>query len=435
MNVTHGRSRYPRRQDRLAGPVIEASLAIRDGAIFAVGAAEAMPAARETIRRRWPAHAARRDRRSRPFPRSRLSHKEDWATGTAGGRVRRRHDGLRHAEHASRPTATPRRWPRSTPSQRAKAYVDYRPLRLARRGHDRQRSGADRRRRHRLQALHGQHFRANLPSPPTGAMLEAFEVVAPTRASASRSTPKPTRSCPGAKRGCATPAASTRSRISRRGPAVVAVEAVGRAASSPNGPARAFTFCTSPRRTNCGRCAEAKARGVDITGETCPQYLLLVDRGLRPRRRRHPGQPARARAAQPGAAVGGVADGTIDMIATDHAPHTPEEKTRNDIWTVDCGFPGVETQMPLMLTEVARGRGSISRLRALERGEPGQALGALSAQRRDAAGRRRGPRDGRSRAQRSRSTTRPFNARENLALARSKGQPACRSTLWCAAVS
>ena len=54
-----------------------------------------------------------------------------------------------------------------------------------------------------------------------------------------------------------------------------------------------------------------------------------------------------------------LADGTIDLIATDHAPHTPEEKTRNDIWAVDCGFPGVETQMPLMLTEVNKGRMSI----------------------------------------------------------------------------
>jgi dihydroorotase len=53
-------------------------------------------------------------------------------------------------------------------------------------------------------------------------------------------------------------------------------------------------------------------------------------------------------------------DGTIDLIATDHAPHTPEEKTRNDIWTVDCGFPGVELQMPLMLTAVSDGRMSIS---------------------------------------------------------------------------
>jgi dihydroorotase len=56
---------------------------------------------------------------------------------------------------------------------------------------------------------------------------------------------------------------------------------------------------------------------------------------------------------------GALADGTIDLIATDHAPHTPEEKTRNDIWAVDCGFPGVETQMPLMLTEVNNGRLSI----------------------------------------------------------------------------
>src|SRR5204862_5217631 len=55
----------------------------------------------------------------------------------------------------------------------------------------------------------------------------------------------------------------------------------------------------------------------------------------------------------------GLMDGTIDMIATDHAPHTPEEKTRSDIWTVDCGFPGVETQMPLMLTEVVRRNASI----------------------------------------------------------------------------
>jgi len=49
-------------------------------------------------------------------------------------------------------------------------------------------------------------------------------------------------------------------------------------------------------------------------------------------------------------------EGVVDMIATDHAPHTPEEKTRNSIWQCDCGFPGVETQMPLMLTEVNRGR-------------------------------------------------------------------------------
>jgi len=53
-------------------------------------------------------------------------------------------------------------------------------------------------------------------------------------------------------------------------------------------------------------------------------------------------------------------DGTVDMIATDHAPHSVEEKTRENIWKVDCGFPGVETQMPLMLTEIKRGRATIN---------------------------------------------------------------------------
>ncbi len=52
--------------------------------------------------------------------------------------------------------------------------------------------------------------------------------------------------------------------------------------------------------------------------------------------------------------------GVIDMIATDHAPHSIEEKTRPNIWECDCGFPGVETQMPIMLTEVNKGRASLT---------------------------------------------------------------------------
>ena len=105
--------------------------------------------------------------------------------------------------------------------------------------------------------------------------------------------------------------------------------------------------------------SSSSTRGVDITGETCPHYMMLssedyarlggIIRVNPPVREKSDHEPLwRA-----------LADGVIDMIATDHAPHAPEEKTREDIWTVDCGFPGVETQMPLMLTEVARGRFSI----------------------------------------------------------------------------
>jgi dihydroorotase len=106
--------------------------------------------------------------------------------------------------------------------------------------------------------------------------------------------------------------------------------------------------------------SEAKARGVDITGETCPQYLFLstddyarfggVIRVNPPVREKRNQEPLFA----------ALADGTVDMVATDHAPHSVEEKTRSDIWTVDCGFPGVETQMPMMLSEVAADRYSVS---------------------------------------------------------------------------
>ena len=132
---------------------------------------------------------------------------------------------------------------------------------------------------------------------------------------------------------------------------------------------------------------EAKARGVDITGETCPHYLMLsaddyarfagiirVNPPVREKRNQEPIWAA-------------LADGTIDCIATDHAPHAREEKTRNDMFTVDCGFPGVETQMPLMLTEVNAGRMSIMDYVAMSAAKPAKTFGPLSAQGRDRAGR------------------------------------------------
>ena len=124
----------------------------------------------------------------------------------------------------------------------------------------------------------------------------------------------------------------------------------------------ASTSCTSRRRPNSGPLAEARARGVDVTGETGPQYLFLsaddyarleaassasTRRCGRPRTRGRSGR----RSGQ---------DGSIDMVATDHAPHArPTRRPAHDIWTVDCGFPGVETQMPLMLTAIGEGRGTV----------------------------------------------------------------------------
>jgi dihydroorotase len=197
-----------------------------------------------------------------------------------------------------------------------------------------------------------------IPSPSTGAMLEAFEVVAPTgkRVSlhAETNSIMERRQERLASAGRQDPLAHIASR-----PAVVAVEAVSRAAILAEWTGARIHILHISSAEELRPLREAKARGVDITGETCPHYLLLsaddyhamagiirVNPPVREARNREPLWSA-------------IADGTIDLIATDHAPHTPEEKTRNDIWAVDCGFPGVETQMPLMLTEVNNGRMSI----------------------------------------------------------------------------
>ena len=64
-----------------------------------------------------------------------------------------------------------------------------------------------------------------------------------------------------------------------------------------------------------------------------------------------------------------VADGTVDMIATDHAPHTREEKDAS-IWDAPSGVPGVETALPLLLAEARRGNFSYERVRDLTAKNP-----------------------------------------------------------------
>jgi dihydroorotase len=101
--------------------------------------------------------------------------------------------------------------------------------------------------------------------------------------------------------------------------------------------------------------ADAKRRGVDITGETCPCYLLFDSSDYERVGSIIRVNPPVREASDREAIWEGLKSGVIDMIATDHAPHLPEEKIKNRIWDADCGFPGVETQMPLMLTQVSKG--------------------------------------------------------------------------------
>lgn len=198
-----------------------------------------------------------------------------------------------------------------------------------------------------------------IPSPTTGAMLEAFEIVAPTgkRISlhAETNSIMERREARLRAMGRTDPLAHLAAR-----PAVVAVEAVERAATLAEWTGARIHILHISSAAELRPLAEAKARGVDITGETCPQYLLLSADDYEDKRGVIRVNPPVREAENQNPIWQALVDGTIDMIATDHAPHSVEEKTREDIWTVDCGFPGVETQMPLMLTEIARRQASLS---------------------------------------------------------------------------
>lgn len=97
---------------------------------------------------------------------------------------------------------------------------------------------------------------------------------------------------------------------------------------------------------------QAKAQGVNVTCETAPHYLLLDDSDLQEDGRFKMNPPLRSRADRE-ALIEGIRDGTIDMIATDHAPHSAQEKSRG-LEKSAFGIVGLETAFPLLYTHLVR---------------------------------------------------------------------------------
>ena len=96
----------------------------------------------------------------------------------------------------------------------------------------------------------------------------------------------------------------------------------------------------------------AKARGVDVTCETAPHYLTMDDSYLQEDGRFKMNPPLRSPADRE-ALVEGIADGTIDCIATDHAPHSAEEKAKG-LEHSAFGVVGLETAFPAVYTHLVR---------------------------------------------------------------------------------
>ncbi|MBR5132106.1 MAG: dihydroorotase [Alistipes sp.] len=102
---------------------------------------------------------------------------------------------------------------------------------------------------------------------------------------------------------------------------------------------------------------EAKARGVKVTCETGPHYLIFTDMDLQEDARWKMNPPIRS-AEDRAALIEGIKDGTIDMIATDHAPHSIEEKSRG-LKDSAMGIVGLETAFAALNTHLVK-KGIIS---------------------------------------------------------------------------
>ena len=107
----------------------------------------------------------------------------------------------------------------------------------------------------------------------------------------------------------------------------------------------------------------AKAAGLKVSGETAPHYLLLCDEELREEGRFKMNPPIRSREDR-AALISGIQDGTIEVIATDHAPHTAEEKLRG-LARSAMGIVGLECAFPLLYEYLVR-RGVITLERLVE---------------------------------------------------------------------
>ena len=97
---------------------------------------------------------------------------------------------------------------------------------------------------------------------------------------------------------------------------------------------------------------KAKAEGVDVTCETGPHYLVMDDTMLEEEGRFKMNPPIRSKEDRD-ALIEGILDGTIDMIATDHAPHSAEEKSRG-LEKSAFGIVGIETAFPIMYTHFVK---------------------------------------------------------------------------------
>jgi dihydroorotase len=113
-----------------------------------------------------------------------------------------------------------------------------------------------------------------------------------------------------------------------------------------------YHVCHVSAKESVDLIRQAKAEGVDITCETGPHYLTLDDSCLLEDGRFKMNPPLRAKEDRE-ALIAGILDGTVDMIATDHAPHSKEEKSKG-LKGSNMGVVGLESAFAVMYTDLVK---------------------------------------------------------------------------------
>ena len=114
----------------------------------------------------------------------------------------------------------------------------------------------------------------------------------------------------------------------------------------------AYHVCHISCKESVALIRKAKADGVDVTCETAPHYLLLDENNMQEDGRFKMNPPLRSKEDRE-TLLTGISDGTIDMIATDHAPHSAEEKAKG-LEKSAFGIVGIETAFPLLYTYLVK---------------------------------------------------------------------------------
>jgi dihydroorotase (multifunctional complex type) len=134
-------------------------------------------------------------------------------------------------------------------------------------------------------------------------------------------------------------------------------------------------FCHVSIEQGLNAIVEAKKSGRKVTCEVTPNHLLLSSQDLKQYGQLAIMAPPLRDKTHLDALWKGIEAGTIDTVGSDHAPHTKEEKSASSVWEVKVGVPGLETTLPLLMTQIQKNRLTLSQTVYLLAEKPAEIYG------------------------------------------------------------